>query len=152
MGKYYTPASDEFFIGFEYEINDMAMRPRKEGNNRDLWLAVIFGDEFISFIGRQESLNLWARVKYLDRNDVGNLGWAYKEFNPQGDGDFRWYDAFDLKGGYYRLNAWYHDESMGDNLCDLVTITTSAFERDIIFRGKIKNKSELQRIMKMIGI
>lgn len=140
MDKYYTPALEDFFHGLELQTN--------WGNEGD-WKNEVF-DQHHGICDLGELLDVF-RIKYLDKKDIEELGWIYVEFIPNGDGDSRWFNEYSFKGGFYRIFSWGHIESLGDNLLDRVTIKSHGGETTL-FDGKIKNKSELKRILKMLGI
>ena len=71
------------------------------------------------------------RVKYLDREDIESLG-------------------FKCMGG-----NWYHDNKAYQIIGTWESIEISRGQheyRDVLFKGTIKNKSELKRLLKMLGI
>lgn len=73
MEKYYTPAIEEFHVGFEYEIN-MHFRMAEESK----WYSAIITKD--NWGANMDIINVLARarVKYLDREDIESLGWKYR--------------------------------------------------------------------------
>lgn len=135
--KYYTPEIEEFHVGFEYEIfEDWDAHPEKE------WYPQVYGEngrdiEMLDYVGGNDNLNKF-RVKYLDRKDIESLGFI-KEFEN---------DIYHIRKGdvlYYLLNV-YTDRNKYEIRC---TNPSSMFGS---FLGVIKNKSELKKVLKMIGI
>lgn len=131
--KYYTPEIEEFHVGFDYQIfEDWDCFEEKTWHNQ------VYGKngsdiENMGYVGGPD-MNRF-RVKYLDREDIESLGFV--------KGDGMWWnhpDGYQLGYGDVIQNhgAW---------------ITKGAIENqlDYWFKGTIKNKSELKRILKQIG-
>ncbi len=140
--KYYNPEIEEFNVGFEFESNYLKVDWAKQ--TLKLEEMAHFYDSYIL-----DASSLEFRVKYLDREDIEDLGWNYTEDSSAGDGNIRWFDSYTIKGGFYKLNSFGHIPSIGDNLCDKVIIFSQGGE-NIIFEGKIKNKSELKKLLKQL--
>lgn len=81
------------------------------------------------------------RVKYLDRDDIEELGWVQDK-----DNDRRYY--IDLKKGKYAL---YLLETSNEIVITSLLSKITNFD-EIIFVGSIKNYNELKTLMKQIGI
>jgi hypothetical protein len=137
--KYYTPNLEEFHIGFEYEYNY-----RNKG-----WFKNILGCEDLtsSNDGFYEHYNPFTeeieisnirktefRVKCLDKEDIESLGFI------QDENDSQWFD-------YKTERYWIYKENEKDWRWII-----SDEESEVSFAGKIKNKSELKKIMQMLGI
>ena len=126
--KYYTPESNEFHIDFEYECKSHSIGKKNE------WSKFICGEELVldnKFLLNQIK-NKLVRVKYLNKEDIKELGWKY-----------------DRNYIYYLNNYMLHFFS--NNI--LVHIFDDIEdENSTIFLGFIKNKSELQKIMNLINI
>ena len=121
--KYYTPSIEEFHEGFEYEVKN---EYRNEWN-KDIW-------DVISNYGDTKLYNLdveKCRVKYLDKEDIESCG-------------FKVDSIYSFKKGDYNIEVDPHN--IQKDTIDIYLIS------DCIFKGKIKNKSELQRLMKQLGI
>lgn len=166
--KYYTPDISEFCVGFEYEVEDL------HDNLVDkVWKKEVLEvqDELLtrkSWIG-----NLEARVKYLDKEDVESLGFTIDDTHESlmSDDkpeqiDYMFYSK--NYGNEYKLlycNWWTTVSSSKEGLDGKITIDNidehrivriqkrvmSSDEYSTIFLGDIKNKSELKRVLKMIG-
>lgn len=136
--KYYTPSIEEFYVGFEYEENVYNKVSETSANNS--WVKKIFSQE--TYIHIEDDFNY--RVKYLDQEDIESLG--FKATSPRyfiiaAPGslgyftevvlDYRWFTSKDCK--------IYIRGKRGD-------------EHENIFVGQIKNKSELKRLLKQLGI
>ena len=157
MEKYYIPTADEFHIGFDFEYkprlqqgimsyvnNKFEYAPRWElatfGQKIDikdymLWITTLNGaprniEDVESYL---ESNAI--RVKLLDRDDIASLG-----FEHLGSGWF--------KKGDCRVRKWVKQE------VDIYLWVTDEHqdEGDIVFRGNIRNKSELKRILEQLAI
>ena len=132
--KYYTPTHDDFAIGLKYEVEvsenvwaPVAMLPEYLPMNYDRWINML------------DTI----RVKYLDKEDIESLGWKHIENNK------------------YML-----DISIGFNTGTIVTLYMTGITLNISFElygswgsgdlnkvvFKIKNKSELTKLMKQLNI
>lgn len=128
--KYYTPSMEELHIGFEFEYVG------QDGG----WDKCVFGEEKISHSELDQFnddlhkvAHAITRVKYLDKQDIEECGWKNV-----------WNDSH---GSDYTINGiWQLNVPIKENYIQIFK------DRASYFRGTIKNKSELKRIMKMIGI
>lgn len=136
--KYYTPTIEEFHVGFEFEyINS-------ENNS---WIKSIFDmmdADFMEILIDNET----CRVKYLDKEDIESLGWEEGLLNVSKTNELLVYGI-----GSYVITSFENinhtiDISLTSNF-KLVGLQ-SGLQR--IFRGTIKNKSELKKLMKQLGI
>jgi hypothetical protein len=124
--KYYTPLVEEFHTGFFYE-------ELIDGNWIKTKVYLIYDVEFIVDNIRHYCGDK-IRVKYLDREDIESLGFIIQsEENPI----ITSYRAKD-----YTL--YVREDSIriykGPYSCE-----------EVLFKGNIKNKSELKRILSQIG-
>ena len=129
--KYYVPSIEEFHVGFEFLAKDLhdnlideTLRPEVMDENRSLRIVSdwLKNDEI--------------RVKRLDREDVTSLGFRQKAgweyfFKSRKN-------LLPVKMNFYddAQNVWNHQIFIG---------------KEIVFNGKIKNKSEFKKILKQIG-
>ena len=133
--KYYTPEIDEFFVGFEFEELfkqkwNRLIPPPKDSPNEWVKLKLDTSHSISRIISKIKQDKV--RVKYLDKQDLIELGFnkdpsgvRYFEFNG-----FQLY--FDI---HQDFNVTiYNDDSI------------------IVFQGDVKNKSELIKVLKMLGI
>ena len=156
--KYYTPEIEEFHVGFEFEAFDSSMFQNREWKkvtitNDSLRNIIINHDPYAL-----EQIKDWARVKYLDREDIESLGFEYdgkscldetweKEESIVDTWSY-YVDTTEDKEKYYSLY------SQG-KLC---YITYTAYQNSVgsteeqIFKGTIKNKSELKRLLKQLNL
>lgn len=124
--RYYTPDVTEFHVGFEFEFH----------SDKREWKKFVF-DLFKPMAVLQNVVDNseMFRVKYLDEADLVELGWV------------------DSKLGYKNTKA-YHIGSTElffyDKCANNVYITDKSACG--IFDGTIRNKSELRKVMAMLGI
>ena len=98
------------------------------------------------------------RVKYLDREDIESLGWCnYKK------SIWDWYEIekqFRLSSGHWGSKfILSHDRTnefttiTDDDICHNILIKADIGGNiDTLFEGTVKNKSELKKLMKQLGI
>lgn len=134
--KYYTPEIDEFFDKFEFEYKEY-LEESDEYSNR--WITSKFDTR--SGLGHEITHQLYEetlRVKYLDKEDLIELG-----FNP----------VKDVEVNMCNKQIYYKDQKYSvvfnyDRITDIV-IQKDSFP---VFNGVVKNKSELIKVLKMLGI
>ncbi len=136
--KHYTPNIREIHIGLVYETQ------ADDGIWR--WSNVF---EDIQLVARLIKDNR-CRVKFLDREDIESLGWKYVPDDSQGDGNFRWFDEFTF--GDFVFSFWGKLEDPNWQKESLRGLIMSLNRKETYFRGYIKNKSELKRIMNQLNI
>jgi len=152
--KYYTPEIEEFHVGFEYESKT---KPSNDWRPR---ITNIYRDNIILNDALNGKCELEVRVKYLDQADIEELGWQIRK------------EAEGTNPYLYRLKP---QKLIFPHNPELHTVylaqTTSSYKRCLIylqqdsiigveknmpeillFNGIIKNKSELKRLMKQLGI
>lgn len=147
--KYYTPSIEEFHVGFEYEYNSNRVWLHELTNGK--WFKQTFdfcttldGDsipsEVNSMLDRGE-----IRVKYLNQSDMDSLGFEFMKSENE------IFETYLLRGDHY-------DTSILKSPKDFIMVSRakdledSDFKGSVIFNGKIKNKSELKRLLKQLGI
>ena len=141
--KYYVPSIKEFHVGFEYEY----FHPTQEWIKHITTLYdltnfnVAIPKEFK--IGIKMLLdNNFIRVKYLDKEGIESLGWKY---NMPSLGYHLFNYIVNKKGDIpYRLYINYETHE--------VVIRHPLSDGHEKFSGIIKNKSELEFIMKSLQI
>ena len=136
--KYYTPDISEFYVGFEYEECGWLYNPSRPDNifkqkifNVEDYIEVD-GEYFLSSYLKEKAI----RVKYLDKEDIESLGWKETVHNKV--------KCFEL--GFYKL-FWFNQPFISIECILNCTSNTTQ-----IFRGTIKNKSELKKLLKQLGI
>jgi hypothetical protein len=143
MEKYYTPDIEEFHVGFEYEMYDPydgSWNPSKMTTKSNLE----FYRDVIEDI----------RVKYLDKEDIESLGWKYikdSSLNKKRHQYYFYLDNFILitLGGSILIK---HSKSFSVPWGTEIHLQAIVDFADIRFYGTTKNKSELKRLMKQLGI
>ena len=123
MDKYYTPEIEEFYIGFEYEIC-----------YDELWFV-----RNIPFYPLVKDIQYKYRVKYLDKEDIESLGWKGQESNS----------VYFTKDNY-RLVHWITSDGRDINIFEKYDGGTQ--EECLIRKAKVKNKSELIKLLKQLNI
>ncbi|MHA1305570.1 MAG: hypothetical protein ACTSPI_17860 [Candidatus Heimdallarchaeaceae archaeon] len=147
--KYYTPEIEEFHVGFEFEVFI---------DKIDAWIGFTYSqytffNEVIEggWSGKgftiAEKLPLKkVRVKYLDREDIESLGWEYIPHNNANTD--RWHDVH--KKGEYEIISGAPDKSIAIRKVEGYTLGIKQVTG--MFIGTIKNKSELKKLLKQLGI
>jgi len=150
MEKYYTPEIEEFYVGFECELID--------NDKTHKWSPIKCREETLYDV---QSSHYNARVKYLDKEDIESLGWikGYKADLDNYETKEHSCNSFEyiIKG----IDTKHFSSRPVDYKLNFVdnehTIKIQFYERNYFewfpcFEGVIKNKSELQKIMKMLEI
>ena len=136
MSKYYTPTIEEFHVGFEYY----------HATFKDQELSKYIVDDSYDFSTlKEEIISEVVRVKYLDREDIESLGGV--KIKDVHNGKHPSYDCFSFERPIYEWFVVMFNYT--DNWC---TIHMENHTEDIRFYGAIKNKSELKKVLKMIGV
>ena len=142
--KYYTPSIEEFHVGFEFEEWENPTFANEE------WIAKkidYFTDlEYVCFPKVDKHLENYIlgtslfRVKYIDSEDIKSFGFEESPDEPE-----EWF--WNYKGDF-DIQLYFNDKI--ENLDRGIGI--SIYNGSLVFSGYIKNKSELQQILKMIGV
>lgn len=132
--KYYVPDIEEFHVGFEYEAKIY---------NSNEWVKLAFKpntfeNSFDYDNDKGYSVGESIRVKFLDRQDIEELGWELRIGNSA-------FDSF-VKGKNYILT------SFGEQKIDIRHVNDWGDVETRLFCGTIRNKSELARLMLMLNI
>ena len=134
--KYYVPDITEFRVGFGYEEKSSGLWTKQIYNESSPILNAQIWDEYgckldtIKDYIEQEQV----RVKYLDTSDIESFGFSHI--------GALWFENIEKS---YRIRKWKGNE------VDIYKWWING-DNNLIFRGKIKNKSELQQVLKMIGV
>lgn len=138
--KYYLPDISEFCVGFEYEyLLGSDLLKCKIDNNHTIGSDVIIR---IPYLGHWQDNNINnIRVKLLDDEDIKNLGWNLYDKN---DNRFMFYEIEVDKCKYHLIHLRIVD------LYKITKIFNGSDKKEILFSGKIKNKSQLKKIMQQI--
>jgi hypothetical protein len=130
--KYYTPEIEEFYVGFEYEY--------KNSTTGD-WQKEIF-NRGIGFAPNPTVKD--CRVKYLDRDDIESLGFFVATTSGMEAAYGKRDDKNELR---FILREKYHN-----NTIQIERVLYYNAGKTTLFEGKIKNKSELKKLLKQLGI
>ena len=130
--KYYTPSLDEFYIGFECEKYGTYFNGSKPIYEYRRHIMCEDDFDILSCYSTQY------RVKHLDKQDLVELG-----FNPVKGVEVNMCN----KQIYYK-DQWCSVVFNYDRITDIV-IQKNSFP---VFNGVVKNKSELIKVLKMLGI
>jgi hypothetical protein len=127
--KYYTPEIEEFHVGFEYEVN--------YGENR--WVEEkLHSKPQVVTLPYMNLENI--RVKHLDKEDIESLGW---EFHQQDHS--RCLSSFwNKKNNFLRLTLKYKNS--------IPYVSIYHYEGWETPDMKIKNKSQLKKLLKQLDI
>ena len=132
MEKYYTPDIEEFHVGFEFESRYTLFSRDKE------WVKCKLDENNTWFTEEWyvDAVPTEFRVKYLDQEDIESLGFTQTKKDINGI-EFKREDG---------LFLWWNSRG-------IIDIDTGGNQTDNIsyFKGKLKNKSELKKVLKMIG-
>lgn len=124
--KYYLPKIEELHIGFECEIN------QSEINKNFKWCEYVIGTDYetITIARAVSDVNKnGIRVKYLDRQDIESFGFKLFENMPS----------------RFHYNKYELD-------VDYLNVIRIEYDCNYIFKGKIKNKSELKKLLIQLEI
>lgn len=143
--KYYIPKINEFHEGFLYERYDTI-----EGKSGvPLWIECVASAGFGAFDDDIYMLDdELIRVKHLNREDIESLGFVEEKLSKHAYID----DISYTKGHYLsdRYYALWH--SRRDCRCYISLEALNPNNSSVLFNGVINNKSELVKVLKMIGV
>lgn len=146
--KYYTPEIEEFHVGFLFETYDS-----RSGRWRLNSVHNMYDYQTVFHLGLEKNRNgrvvnsNYIRVKYLDKKDIESLGFSegklLNTYFKKVDGKvyILWWNKLNPK----ILSINITIESNWQTIDGLI----GSFQ---IFRGFIKNKSELERLLKQLEI
>lgn len=134
--KYYTPSIEEFHVGFEYErleshrVYYQDNAPIKQSWNKKKWSSKE------TRIGNLECMITAKeiRVKYLDKEDIESLGFEYIRK--------------DIERIVFHYKSYKLVLFKNNNHILISDDPYSAF----LFKGIIKNKSELKKLLEQLNI
>lgn len=129
--KYYTPELSDIFIGQEIWVRGFT--------KIESYILILY--DLVDFCKMNSPLykGIPCQIKYLDEEDIESLGFIY-------DYD----DSTSEVEKYY-----YHTDEEIDlyiNFNSKEVIIVNRTKTKMIFNGLIKSKSELKKLMKMLGI
>ena len=142
QNKYYTPSSEEFHIGFEYEL----LVPDKLGKDaKEEWKTQQVTPYFFHDIIKGGFITLIKegkiRVKYLDKEDIESLGFEFFNSNIY------------KQPVYIKKNQLEISNKLIQS--DIIQVNEHEYyikNSKNSFNGIIKNKSELQKLLKQLNI
>ena len=145
--EYYIPDISEFYAGFEYELNEGSMDSPdwvKRKYEIDDFICPEHDDYGIDTSDLEDG---YIRVKYLDVEDIESLGFTfgYQEFG--GTCSIVGSNNEDRESSRF-IGIQFEEDWHGILSGPTITIYSNS-ER--LFRGVVKNKSELKQMLKMIG-
>lgn len=146
--KYYTPKIKEISVGFECEKSFCGSFSLCKITECDL--LYLTRDKWEDD-GIKEDISIY-RVKYLDEDDIVSLGFG-KQTTPNVFNDDEFIDGFTLTIDESNEIFLYKDNL--DVKIAKQTVynqTTGNWTDELLFQGKIKNKSELKRLLEQLGI
>lgn len=136
MKKYYTPTIEEFHVGFKFESQDI---------ENAQWGMCICTPGFGAFDDDMDDLEDGRiRVKYLDREDIEDLGfiWDEKKEEYTKEGEFTYVLGFNPdKPEQFNIRVFARYINYKDKLI--------MFD---MFLGDVKNKSELKKLLQQLNI
>lgn len=139
MDKYYTPEISEFFVGFEFEI----LYKEWEKSNYSTTHINLY------LINSNIDLNK-IRVKYLSKEDIESLGFNITKDNEEIELSLesKKYIGGPSAGDDYKIVILY---GLDNKEMWIYKQCNNGYEYDL-FKGLIKNKSELIKLLKQLGI
>lgn len=138
MSQYYTPSTEEFHVGFEYEVS-----VEDTGFHKRIWDKKSEGQYLML-------TPCSTRVKYLDQKDIESFGFEKAHSHPHPEND-------DYLFGVPRLmkdngptgNGFWLKLKKKTGQVEITDCTGLFHKR--LFDGVVKNKSELKRVLTQIG-
>jgi hypothetical protein len=140
--KYYTAKESDFQEGLEFEYNEYDEEKDEFTGN---WIKSYFdlrcglGHDMTHFLHDGQ-----IRIKCLDKKDIEDLGWVNTSstmFSPLSK-----VLVFVLNDPDHYLDFWYENQEV------VINNGKSWEEYECYFKGTIKNKSELKKLMSQLGI
>jgi len=158
--KYYTPELEEFHIGFEYDFLEQHGSPNEKWVSKTLTEISDGEDDMylgntLHAIEKYERVYLRnaIRVKYLDEQDIKDLGWEVvgESKSPFTD---KIYTTFKITHEIgFNTGSDYYLVLTENNRIEITVFEYSSYGGD---KGNlfltIKNKGELKKLMKQLGI
>ena len=135
--KYYTPSIEEFFVGFEYE--ELEFIPVKDSHfgikiKKNVFVEHIWKTGYSNWQFLDNLKEGKIRVKYLDSNDIEELGFVKTKYCSVPCYEKDCWRIFWFEGNMISIEKFYKEE------------------KEQYFRGWIKNKSELIRLLGWLNV
>lgn len=139
MGKYYTPTLEEIHVGLECEWQS---KIRGEAWNKQVFDVdlVSIAYDTLEHDDIEEPFSDQFRIKYLDENDLIELGW---EFDSVVEGDYFYVRGNMIEGNYFLTTQDYRFFYINPG---------AGVKKDESFVGQVKNKTEMKKLMEMLNI
>ena len=150
--KYYVPTIDEFFVGFEFEFlyqeYTYPVKLKGEPTFKTEWKKAEYTSSFFGYPDEDEvdgvgdNLDVYVelkqvRVKRLDQIDLEEIGFLSAEKEH----------VFKHKNWTIRVVNWCHVNGAAMYISEYL----DAANVNLVFKGFIRNKSELIKMLKMVG-
>lgn len=144
--KYYTPDISELYVGFECE-HTSNMSAFEFDEDLKIEKGALKQVDLINYLSWSfdDPLEKFVRVKYLNSEDIESLGFILEGGTLIRNRKYVFRNKEETIGMTLRLN--YYDDQFPD-----VHIYEIRKSFVTIFLGKVKNKSELIKIMKQLSI
>jgi len=130
--KYYIPNIEEFYIGFECEIEHIT----SAGSTTEYKKHIISENDNIKDLYESNDWYNTPRVKYLDQQDIESLGFTIETTSY---------------GMQYKKNKTFIKFSYDKKLI-IEKYFIDIGINSVVFIGDIKNKSELKKLLKQLAI
>ena len=161
--KYYTPTIEEFHIGFECEWR----RFEEDWHGGKINSSIELYDAAIEYEAGENQTYEY-RVKYLDKEDIESLGFICEEENE--DSSFYKYSKDSYNNSKIILNHYIWTTGINNDFTEHnkikiyrtggepLTLRRNSIvekipiDRDMLSLSTIKNKSELNILLKQLGI
>ena len=166
--KYYTPKIEDLHVGFECEKMDQSLIASEFENTIESQLIgvdyktdknklykphKITAQEIYNYSLNPHIFAMEVRVKYLDRQDIEEVGFDFNgqmEFESKEWG-YCWEHSIDHTEGKEKYYTLYIDNGIVNIIyCEYINLVGRS--EIIKFQGTIKNKSELKKVLQMIGV
>jgi len=137
--KYYIPSINEFFIGFKYER--LIIDNWKSFTMTDVPLFIDTNAKVLKELLEDK----WIRVKYLDKEDIESLGFVLNDNRGMSENygyEFTKSTDKPFKKGFNLIFYWPNSNRLA------ITRLANSY----LFDGKIKNISELRKLLKQLDI
>ena len=143
MNKYYIPKLEEFCMGFEYEMEEYGL-PSYKKYILDIKTSLEFLEDHSDEI----------RVKYLNQSDIEFFGFE-EEYAPD-----CYTEEDEIKLGYVLKLSSTDDIVLHLHTNNILSIVKQSVYDEhsgnwtacLLFKGKVKNKSELKQILQMLSV
>lgn len=146
--KYYTPEIEEFHIGLEYEEKSSGLWTKQKYDE----FSPIINKELCKYDTIQGYINnKIIRVKCLDKEDIESFGFKLALYYNEDNATYSLNTIHDTFIWFY-INYEYHCVIERQFHTNSKCKPISKGERETIFNGYIKNKSELNKLLKQLGI